>query len=161
MYGHLSKNCPQWAFTQQNYLRNTTPVATPLYLSRSNTPPLVFPSSFSSKQFSKLTQQLTTDFTLNPHVWNETAHKMNEMAEENRLINQALHLWNTKGKYPISRDRNQNNPKDDSGKQITQSGKKSLQFKSNTSTGTGHFSTVTISGSTMHSNLKSNPKFGN
>ena len=31
-----------------------------------------------------------TDYTLNPHVWNEITDKMNEMAEENRLIKQAV-----------------------------------------------------------------------
>ena len=62
-----------------------------------------------------------------------------------------------KGKYSISRNRNQNNPKDDSDKQISQSDKKFVQFKSNTSTGTGHSSAVTPSGNAMHLILKSNP----
>ena len=62
-----------------------------------------------------------------------------------------------KGRHPVSRNRNQNTPKDDSGKQISQSGKESVQFKSNTSSGTGHSSAVTHSGSAMHSILKLNP----
>ena len=85
--------------------------------------------------------------------------KKNEMAEENRLIKQpVLGTYDRmKVKYPISRNRNQNNSKDDSGKQISQSCKKSVQFKSNISIGTGHSSAVTHSGSTMPSILKSNP----
>ena len=38
----------------------------------------------------RLTQQLTTDYTLNPHVCNETADKINKMIEENRLIKQTV-----------------------------------------------------------------------
>ena len=34
--------------------------------------------------------QLTRDYTLNPHVCNGITDKMNEMAEENRLIKQAV-----------------------------------------------------------------------
>ena len=81
------------------------------------------------------------------------------MAEENRLIKQALlgTYERMKGKYPNSRNRNQNNPKDDSGKQISQSGKKSVQFKSNTSTRTSHSSAVTHSGNARHSFLKPSP----
>ena len=84
---------------------------------------------------------------------------MNEMAKENRFIRQAvLGIYERmKGKYPISRNRNQNNPKDDSGKQMSHSGKKSVQFKSNTSTGASHSSEVTHSGSAMHSILKLDP----
>ena len=94
----------------------------------------VFPQAFLPNSSPRLTQQLTTDYTLNPHVWNEIADKMNEMAEENRLIKQAVlgTYERMKGKYSNSRNRNQNNPKDDSGKQMSQSGKKSVQFKSNT-----------------------------
>ena len=62
-----------------------------------------------------------------------------------------------KGKYPISRNRNQNNTKDDSGKQMSQSGKKSVQFKSNTSTGTSHSSAVTHADNTTHLILISSP----
>ena len=51
-----------------------------------------------------------------------------------------------KGKYSNSRNRNPNNPKDDSGKQMSQSSMKSVQFKSHTSTRTGHSSAVTCSG---------------
>ena len=100
-----------------------------------------------------------TDFMLNPHVWNEIADKMNGMAEENRLIKQAVlgTYKNMKSGYPVSRTRNQNNSKDDSDKQMTQSGKKSVQFKSNTSTETSHSSAVTYSGCAMHSILKLNP----
>ena len=62
-----------------------------------------------------------------------------------------------KSRYLISRARNQNDSKDDSGKQISQSSKKSVQFKSNTSTGTSHLSAVTHSGGDMCFILKSNP----
>ena len=121
---------------------------------------MVFPQAFLPNISPRLTQQLTTDYTLNPHVWNESADKMNEMAEENRLLKQAVLSFyeKMKSRYPVSRTRNQNNPKDDSGKQISQSGKKSGQFKSNTSTGTSHSSAVTHSGSAMCSILKLNPR---
>ena len=61
-----------------------------------------------------LTQQLTKDYTLNPHVWNELADKMNEMAEENILIKQAVlsTYEKMKSRYPVSRTRNQNSSKD-------------------------------------------------
>ena len=62
-----------------------------------------------------------------------------------------------KGKYSNSRNKIQNNPKDDNGKQISQSSKKSMQFKANTYTGTNHSSAVTYSGNVMHSILKSSP----
>ena len=116
---------------------------------------MVFPQDFLPNS----SLRLTTDYTLNPHVWNEIADKMNEMAEENRLMKQAVlgTYEKMKGKYQISRNKNQNNPKDDSGKQISISGKKSVQFKSNTGTGTGHSSAVTHSGNAMHSILKSSP----
>ena len=55
------------------------------------------------------------------------------------------------------RNRNQNNPEDDSGRQMSQSDKKSVQFKYNNSTRTGHPSAVTHSGDTMHLILKLNP----
>ena len=73
-----------------NYLSSTTSVATPPYLTRPNTPPSVFPQAFLPNSSLRLTQQLTTDYTLNLHVWNEIAYKMNEMVEENRLIKQAV-----------------------------------------------------------------------
>ena len=68
VYGHLSTNCLQQAFTQQNvsnYLRNTTPVATPLYLNKPNIPLSVFPLAFLPNSSPRLTQQCTTDYTLN------------------------------------------------------------------------------------------------
>ena len=40
---------------------------------------------------------------------------------------------------------------------MSQSGKKSVQFKSNTNTGTNHPPAVTCSGNAMHSILKSSP----
>ena len=94
---HLSENCPQQAFAQQNvpnYLRNTTPVTMSPYLNRPNTPLSVFLQAFLLNSSPRLTKQLTTDYTLNPHVWNEIFDKMNEMAEENRLIKQcsACHI---------------------------------------------------------------------
>ena len=84
---------------------------------------------------------------------------MNEMAEENRLIKQTVlgTYERMKGKYPISRNRNQDNPKDDSGKQVSQSSKKSVQFKFNTITRTGHSSTATHSGNAMCLILKLSP----
>ena len=62
-----------------------------------------------------------------------------------------------KGRYPVSRTRNQNNPKDESDKQISQICKNSVHFKSNTSTGTGHLSAVTHSFGAMQLILKLNP----
>ena len=55
---------------------------------------------------------------------------MNGMAEENRLIKQGVlgTYERMKDIYPISRNRNQNNPKDDSGKQVSKSGKKSVNL---------------------------------
>ena len=122
-------------------------------------PTFGFPQAFLPNSSPRLTQQLTTDYTLNPHVWNKVADKMNKMVEENRLIKQVMFgtCEKMKGRYPISRNRNLNNSKDDSGKQISQSGKKYVQFKSNTSPGTGHSSAVTHSGSAMHLILKLNP----
>ena len=105
-----------------NYLGNTTPVATPPYLNRPNTPLSIFPQAFLPNNSPRLTQQLMTDYTLNQHVWNEIAHKMNEMAEENRLIKQAVlgTYERMKGNY----SRMRNNAKDDNGKHMSQSGKK-------------------------------------
>ena len=55
---------------------------------------------------------------------------MNEMTEEVRLIKQTVlgTYERMNGKYSNSRNRNQNNPKDDSGKQMSQSGKKSVRL---------------------------------
>ena len=133
-------------------------MATPPYLNRPNTSPLLFPQGFLPNSSPRLTPQLTTNYTLNPHAWNKIADKMNEVAEENRLIKQAVlgTCEGMKGKYPISRKRNQNSHKDDSGKQISQSEKKSVQFKSNSSTGNGHSSAVTHSDSAMCLILKLN-----
>ena len=46
---------------------------------------------------------------------------MNEMAEENRLIKQAVlgTYERMKGQYSNLRNKNQNNPKDDSGKRMS------------------------------------------
>ena len=65
---------------------------------------------------------------------------MDEMAEENRLIKQSVlgTYERMKGKYLNLSNRKQNNPKDDSDKQMSQSSRKSVQFKSNTSTRTNH-----------------------
>ena len=81
------------------------------------------------------------------------------MAEENRLIKQAVSgtYEKIKSRYPVLRTRNQNSSKDNSDKQINQSDKKSVQFKSNTGTGTGHSLTVTLSGTAVCLILKSNP----
>ena len=99
--------------------------------------------------------QLTTYYTLNPHVWNEIADKMNGMAEGNRLIKQTLFgtYEGMKGNYSRSR----NNAKDDNGIQMSQSGRKSVQFKSNTITGTNHPPTVTCSCNAMHLTLNLSP----
>ena len=96
-----------------------------------------------------------TDYTLNPHVWNKIPDKMNEMAEEDRLIKQAVlgTYERMKGNYSKLR----NNAKDDNGKQVSQSGKRSVQFKSNVNTGTNHPPTVTHSGNAMCSILKLSP----
>ena len=41
-------------------------------------------------------QQLTVDYVLNQNAWDEIATKLNEMAKENRLIEQAVHkTYNT------------------------------------------------------------------
>ena len=90
---------------------------------------------------------------------NEIADKMNEAAEENRPIKQAVlgTYEKMKSRYPVLRSRNQNSSKGNSDKQVSKSGKKSIQFKSNTSTGTGHSSAVTHSGIAMHLILKLNP----
>ena len=84
---------------------------------------------------------------------------MNEMAEENRLIKQAVFgtYEKMKSRYPVLRIRKQNSSKDDSDKKTSQCGKKSIQFKTNTSTGTSHSSTVAHSGSAMLPMLKLNP----
>ena len=144
---------------QQNHSRNARPTATPSYLSRSNTPPLVFPEVFLPNSSPRFTQQLTTDYTLNLHVWNKVAEKMNKMAQENRLIKQTVLCTykKMKSRYSVLRTRNQNNSKDDSDKQINQSSKKSIKFKPNSGTEIGHSSTVTHSGSAMYPILKSNP----
>ena len=78
VYGHLTKNCLQWALAQQNvpnYVRNTPLAATPPHVNRPNTPPSVFPLAFLLNSSPRLTQQLMTDYTLNPHVWNEITDK--------------------------------------------------------------------------------------
>ena len=86
------KNCPQQALAQQNvpsYLRSTPTAATAPYVNRPNDPPSVLPQAFLLNSSQRLTQQLTTDYLISPHVWNEIDDKMNEMVEENRLIKQA------------------------------------------------------------------------
>ena len=35
-------------------------------------------------------QQLTADYIMSQHVWDEITTKLNEMAKENRLIKQAV-----------------------------------------------------------------------
>ena len=62
-----------------------------------------------------------TAYSLNHHVWNEIVDKMYKMAEENRLIKQAvlgIHK-RMKGNYSRLRNKissNQNDPKDDNSK---------------------------------------------
>ena len=87
---------------------------------------------------------------------------MNEMVEENRLIKQAVleTYERMKGNYSRLMNKissNQNNAKDDHSKQVSQSGKKSVQFKSNANTGTNHLPTATHSGNAILSILKSSP----
>ena len=77
------------------------------------------------------------------------------MKLSNRLIKQAVLCTYERMKGNYSRLRN--NGKDDNGKQMIQSGKKSVQFKSNTNTGTNHPPTVTHSGNAMCSILKLTP----
>ena len=51
---------------------------------------------FTPNRTPVLTQQLTADDTLNQNAWDEIMTKLNEMAEENRLIKQAVHkTYNT------------------------------------------------------------------
>ena len=95
---------------QQNvpsYLRSTPTVTTPPYVNRPNTQPSVPPQDYLLNGSPGLTQQFTTDYTISPHVWNEIADKMNEMAEENRLIKQAVlsTYERTKGNYLGSRNK--------------------------------------------------------
>ena len=122
----------------------------------------VFPKTFLSNNSPKLTRQLTTDDTLNLHVWNKIANKMNEMVEENRLIKQAVlgTYERMKGNYSKLRNKitsHQNNTKDDNNKQMSQSGKKSVQSKSYANTGTNHLPTVTHSDNVICSILKLSP----
>ena len=43
-----------------------------------------------------LTQQLTADYVMSQHAWEEITTKLNEMAKENRLIKQEVHkTYNT------------------------------------------------------------------
>ena len=60
-----------------------------------------------------------------------------------------------KGKYSNLRKKPSINPKDDNGKHMSQSDKKSVQFKSNINAGTNHSTAVMDSGNAMHSILKS------
>ena len=65
-----------------------------------------------------------------------------------------------KGDYSRLRNKissNQNNAQDDNSKQMSQNGKKSVQFKSNADTGTNHSPVETHSGNTTHSILKLSP----
>ena len=87
---------------------------------------------------------------------------MNGMMEENRLIKQAVldTYKRIKGNYPRLRNKissTQNNAKDDNSKQMSQSGKKSVQLKSHANTGTNQSPTVTCSGNVMYSILKLSP----
>ena len=161
VYGYFSKNCPQWALTQQNvpgYLRSTPP-----YVNRLNTPQPLFPQGFLPNSSPRLTQQHTTGYALSAHVWNEITDKMNEIAEENRLIKHAVlgTYERMKGNYSRLRDKissNQNKAKDDNSKQLSQSGRKSIQFQSKANTGTIHSpNTVTHSGNAMDSISKLSP----
>ena len=43
-----------------------------------------------------LSQQLTADYVMSQHAWDEITTKLNEIAKENRLITQAVHkTYNT------------------------------------------------------------------
>ena len=121
----MSQNFPQQALAQHvpKYVRNTPPVATLPCVNRPNTQPSVFTQAFLPNTSPRLTEQLMTDYTLNPYVWNEIADKMNEMAKENRLIKQSVlgTYERMKGNYSRVRSKissNQNNAKDDNSKQI-------------------------------------------
>ena len=165
VYGHLSKNCPQQTFAQQNvpnYLRSTQPVATPPYLNRPNTHLSVFPQAFLLNMFPKTYTATYDRLYTESTCLEKIADKMTKMAEENRLIKQAVHgtYERRKGNYSRLRNKissNKNNAKDDNSKQMSQSGKKSVQFKSNANTGTIHSPTVTHSGNATHLIRKSSP----
>ena len=63
----------------------------------------------------------------------QNADKMNEMAEHNRLIKQAVFGMHERMKGNYSRlmnkiSSNQNNSKEDNNTQMSQSGRKSVQF---------------------------------
>ena len=88
---------------------------------------------------------------------------MNEMVEENKLIKQAVlsTYERTKDNYLRSRNKmltNQNNSKNDNSKQVSQSGKQSIQFRSKVQTVTNHSPNMaTCSGNNIHLILKSSP----
>ena len=51
-------------------------------------------------------QQLTADYGMSQHSWDEITTKLNEMAEENRLIKQAVHKTYNTAKGVLGKSKN-------------------------------------------------------
>ena len=54
------------------------------------TPPNINSQTFTPNRPPVLRQQLTADYLMSQHAWDEITTKLNEMAKENRLIKQAV-----------------------------------------------------------------------
>ena len=57
----------------------------------SNIPPNISSHIFTPNRPPVLTQQLTADYVMSQHAWDEIMTMLNEMAEEDRLIKQTFH----------------------------------------------------------------------
>ena len=53
-------------------------------------PPNISSQIFTSNRPPVLTQQLTADYVMSQHTWDEITTNVNEMAKENRFIKQAV-----------------------------------------------------------------------
>ena len=60
------------------------------YLNLVQTPLNISSHIFTPNRPPVVTQQLTADYVISQHAWDEITTKLNEMAKENRLIKQAV-----------------------------------------------------------------------
>ena len=92
VFGHQGNKCLNQVNNQQNaqsYLLSLLPTTFPP-LPSSNIPQTQF-SDIHSKQTTCVTQQLTADYVMSQHDWDEISTKLNDMVKENRLIKRAVH----------------------------------------------------------------------
>ena len=62
------------------------------------TPQNISSQIFTPNRAPVLTQQLTADYVMSQHAWDEITTELNEMAKDNRLIKQAVCKTNNTAK---------------------------------------------------------------